>query len=65
MKIDSYACDVCGVQKKEANHWWLVNIDEANTLLIMPWKADRVDDCQLHLCGEACVAKKVAEFLSK
>jgi len=22
MKVDTYKCDICGIEKKDANHWW-------------------------------------------
>lgn len=25
MKVETYACDNCGEQKKETNHWWKVS----------------------------------------
>jgi hypothetical protein len=35
-KVDTYACNVCQVQKKEANHWLHGHVVGAGIVLI-PW----------------------------
>jgi hypothetical protein len=26
MRVETYACDICGTQKKDANRWWKIRI---------------------------------------
>jgi hypothetical protein len=66
MKIDTWACDVCGMQKKETNHWFLILpvFKEGKSFTIAPWDNENATvSSVLHVCGEACVQKKVAELL--
>jgi hypothetical protein len=72
MKVDTYACDVCQTIKKDTNHWWLMWIDGHDdasfcglpAMHAAPWNLRGLATAEFHLCGEACVQKKVAEFLS-
>jgi hypothetical protein len=71
VKVDTYACDVCQTQKKDTNHWWLMWIREVDeprfevpAMELTPWNTSALDKAAIHLCGEACVAKKVSEFLN-
>ena len=67
-KLTSWTCDVCGVQKQEANHWWTYHSrgsgDHSSVPIIRIWNWG---DCNIpeigHLCGEQCVLKKVAEIM--
>ncbi len=73
MKVNSWQCDICGVQKKDANRWWKVySLEGDRGILIAPWDAVRVSltdeqpvflalDDAVHLCGE----QHVMEWLSK
>ncbi len=65
-----YACDVCGVEKQDSNHWWQISIFKhgGGPLQLFPWK-DRISPdssawASFHLCGHACVLRKVDEFMS-
>lgn len=64
--IESYTCDQCGTQKKDTNHWWVMSIGLGNAHLML-WDQTNEDflngNTALHLCGEACVQKKVSEFM--
>ncbi len=60
---ETFHCDVCGVERKESNHWFLVFLHEASghgspAVSIQPW--DFRDACMQgtqHACGHphACV----------
>ena len=68
MKIDSYACDVCQVQKKAANHWWRgYKLMDRQGVVIIEWDglptADSVENFEAHLCGASCVAEWVSKRL--
>ncbi|MDE2106354.1 MAG: hypothetical protein KGL39_54565 [Patescibacteria group bacterium] len=72
----TYTCDVCGRRKGEANHWWLVIINDDNALepeilapemwsfAVVPWTAiGRMKlTAALDLCGVGCVHKRLAQF---
>lgn len=76
MKVESFKCDSCGkLRADDANRWFVVNtvplrnddpralVKEGMQLQLMSfnWKLGKPGE--LHLCGEACVQKKVSEFL--
>lgn len=66
-----FRCDVCGAEKKEANHWFIGfeverSLSEPENLRIEPWEWARAElTYAIHLCGSQCVQKRVQEFLSK
>jgi hypothetical protein len=75
---EAYRCDgqLCEQTKGDTNHWWKLYVYENRTagFLVIPWatppfsglrqdlKAERC--IELHLCGEACLQKKISEALS-
>ena len=73
MKIDSWKCDGCGVQKKDANHWFKGYQLVEKGIVIAPWDTGEafiagggtlsldIDRADAHLCGASCVT----EWLSK
>lgn len=66
------ACDVCGAVKQPSNHWYYAEIRpdtpaEVNAgFSIWPWDYPAEDRSMeyVHLCGQACAIRKLAEFLS-
>ena len=74
MRIETYRCDVCGVEKREANHWWWLGWNESYqraVLLTAAVRAQRFSEdenvkyVKFDLCGEACVTKKLSEFMER
>jgi hypothetical protein len=64
MKINTYACDVWQAPKKSTNHWWLALVFEGQ-FVVRPWDDHAAADSDaIHLCGQACVQKKLNEFLA-
>jgi hypothetical protein len=70
---EQVTCDVCGAQKQETNHWFVVLTHSNRTDFIVDsdydpysayWQYD-TDYKVTDLCGEACVLKKVSELISK
>lgn len=66
MKIEQYRCDVCGIMKKETNHWFLFLEKDKEMLQIMSWDEYRLRvSLELgHLCGRACAQKKLEEWMT-
>lgn len=67
MRIEQVSCDVCGKQKAETNHWFVI-IKEALTFsVVAPVNVLHVvvsEDAELlDLCGEQCVLRKVSELI--
>lgn len=63
MKIASYKCDECGVQKQESNHW--VICLHRNWLEFWPWSEEMaIKSGFLHLCGEGCAAKVLSKQIA-
>jgi len=77
MKIDTHACDICKVQKREVNHWFkaftfqhvVKGKEGLMGIQILPWEAEfpRVfeDSNVIHLCGIECAMKWSGRELSK
>ena len=60
----SISCDMCGVQKREANHWFLAN-QESGELHVSQWTSKNLfSPGTKHLCGENCLHKFLSEFLA-
>ncbi len=58
-------CDICGAQKREANHWFIAR-EEAGEIRISGWNSPHTFSPQArHLCGETCVHKLISQDLMK
>ena len=61
----SIFCDVCGAQRREANHWF-VAYEEAGELRVSSWASSRLLSAGTkHVCGERCTHKLMSEFLAR
>ena len=64
MKIDTFQCDICGIQKQPSNHWFRLFRNE-DGLLVVPWESEsirvEVQNDHAHVCGHA----HVVEWMSK
>ena len=70
MKIETVKCDGCGAVKGENNHWWKIAINNEYHYHYDALGIYHADDLKgaapyLDMCGEACVIKKVSEFLGQ
>ena len=74
MKIDTWACDICKIQKKETNHWFRgLELDSCSPdekpvrcIQILPWEAKLPETVECsHLCGIECVMKWCGRELAK
>ena len=60
----SIRCDMCGVQKREANHWFIA-YEDSGELRVGGWSAQQLfRPGRIHLCGENCLHKLLSEFLA-
>jgi hypothetical protein len=74
MQRSVYNCDVCGEEQVDGvNHWWAAILDPGNgagfgrelRLVSLSATAKAVGAQALyHLCGQACVIRKVNEFMN-
>lgn len=75
MRKDTFTCDVCGVERKDANHWFVLSfrndghvegVEVGISVLIYYWtdKTAKLPNVR-HACGQQCVLKHINEFLSK
>lgn len=69
-KVNTYACDICGVQRKETNHWLTFSVftddQQKQGFQVQQWDDKRADFSWVtHLCGAQCLGKKVAQFVSE
>ena len=61
---ETVTCDICGVHKFEANHWFMV-VENKGSLKISPWGVPNSMRPQMkHLCGQKCVHRFVDDFLA-
>jgi len=70
MRTTGFKCNVCGIEKKETNHWFVITVSSSHgpMLIIETWcteALDRTNSDVRHICGEACVNKTVSEWLSR
>jgi hypothetical protein len=56
------ACDICGVQKQESNHW-IMCVREHGWVKFLPWDGFYRDVG--HLCGETCAGKLLAKSITE
>lgn len=65
MQKTSYVCDVCGAVKKEANHWWGIRLYGSEEMRLYRWGSYPASASGKisHLCGRACVGRKIEEFM--
>lgn len=60
----TFECIVCGVQKKETNHWWTAKKRLDGSLVLSPFKYDadpsKLDD--FCICGLECMMKIVTQW---
>ena len=66
----AYACDICGKQKGEANHWWMARLSdtaeaggtadpEAGGVTLLRWSKDASRNGDVyHLCGQRCAPSR-------
>lgn len=61
----SATCDICGVIKREANHWYRVWKNKNTSIIhIAPWSS-RPETPHQHACGEDHALKLAARLLGK
>jgi hypothetical protein len=76
MRAEVISCDVCGVQKKQTNHWFEVELGNdlwadlcdcgKPTLLLHELHEDTedLDSGAVHVCGSSCAQKVLERFLA-
>lgn len=63
-------CDVCGVEKRDTNHWYTLHLQSYTTahfttrLVLTQFNpVEQTTGSQKHACGQACVHKLVDRWL--
>lgn len=69
MQRTQFTCDVCGVEKKESNHWWkmveYLTGHQAGHLALYRWGNETITiDPVIHICGQDCATRKLSEFMA-
>lgn len=59
----TYICDICGTQKKEANHWFRAVVDSSGCFTLWHWDAGGREAEDIHLCGMQCAGKAMAKAM--
>jgi hypothetical protein len=58
------SCDICGAEKKQTNHWFVVHA-HAGELRVSGWTAQgKLRTGSKHLCGQTCLHKLLDEFIA-
>ena len=63
MHINGYACDICGIEKKESNHWLLAHIYPTD-ISFTDWQVETNEGFvkfTKHLCGIGCANKLLSQ----
>ena len=59
------SCDICGRDKQQTNHWFVV-YEHGAELRISGWNSQaRTSAKAKHLCGQTCLHKLVDEFMAR
>ena len=59
------SCDICGSEKRQTNHWFVVT-EHAGELRVSGWGSrNRLRTDTKHLCGQTCLHKLVDEFVAR
>lgn len=59
------SCDVCGTEKKQTNHWFVVH-EQGGEFRLSGWNSRiRTRTGSKHLCGQTCLHKLVDEFMAR
>lgn len=59
------SCDVCGAEKKQTNHWFVV-CELGGELRLAAWSSRmRLRAGAKHLCGQTCLHKLVDEYMAR
>ncbi len=59
------SCDICGAQRREANHWFIA-YEQSGELRVSDWTSGYLlCPGTKHLCGESCLHKLLSEFLAR
>jgi len=58
------ACDICGAEKKETNHWFIAVVQRGE-LRLTNWETfEKEQSRSKHLCGQTCLHRLVDEFVA-
>ena len=59
------SCDICGSEKKQTNHWFVV-YNQGEELRVSGWSSrHRLGPGAKHLCGQTCLHKLVDDFMAR
>lgn len=56
-------CDVCGKQKGDVNHWWLVWASRQG-MWIEPFRLIEADSQPKHICGQECAIRSLNDYMN-
>lgn len=59
------SCDICGAEKKQTNHWFVV-CEAGGELRLSGWNSRvKLRGSTKHRCGQTCLHKLIDEFLAR
>jgi hypothetical protein len=59
-------CDECSEERKETNHWWIVQIaGDRPSFMCWPWDVGQHLVTARHYCGQSCVLKAMERWMSE
>lgn len=68
MSIETkYVCDVCGAVRGEANHWFILGLndgEESSSIAVWPFDIDELYEGQRHVCGQKCAHALLDRWLT-
>jgi hypothetical protein len=61
MRSESVTCDVCGISKREVNHWLVMSKNKRSFLVDCFQSVDKGND----ICGEECAHKALSQWFQE
>lgn len=62
-QLKTYTCDVCGTEKKAANHWYTLDTT-GKTAVVTKWDPELAEHVEYHLCGSGCLQRKLVQVIN-
>ena len=63
MRTTKVTCDVCGAEKRETNHWYMVSFSDAFESVSVFVPDPDIEHNSVDVCGKPCAIRLISERL--
>jgi hypothetical protein len=63
MRTTKVICDVCGAEKRETNHWYMVSFSDAFESVSVFVPDPDIEHNSVDVCGKPCAIRLISERL--